>query len=204
MAWSSSIYSFLQTTAISPGFFFTFDALIQEANPGLLFNGTEASAVFAVIREVAGDLWIVQNADWNGTNWIPKNLSIPVTLTVFRGPANGSFPSYLQKYVCAAGTNPVTFTNLIYQVSNTGQITSAGIKTGTVSGALADGSTVTVSYTAFPAATDNVEFTIVTADTSTLFGVPKLLSTSAGGFTFQIPGGSNGQTVNVNYRAYGH
>lgn len=208
MAWSEVIYSFLSTTAVSPGFIFSFDVNITENNPGIQFNGTEANAVYTVIREIAGDFWIVQNAEWNGTNWIPKNLSAPVAALVLRSPSSVGQPSYMQRLTAAAGVNPVVWVTQ-FQVTGTGLVTSNGQQTGTATGQLADGSLNTVTYTGFggftfPTATDFVFASVVTGDTNYDFGAIKIATKSASGFQFTLPGGPNGQTVSIDYLAIGH
>lgn len=136
MAWSSSIYSFLTTTVVSSGTVFTFDVVINESTPGILFKGTEANAVQTVIREVAGDLWIVSNADWNGANWIPINLSLPVYGTVFRSPSNVSTPGQEQRLTAAAGVNPVVWKSAGYQ-SGTGSVIDDSSASATITFATA-------------------------------------------------------------------
>lgn len=211
MSWSENIYSFLATTQVSPGFFFAFDALLNYSDPGVIFEGTETNAVYTVIREIAGDLWVAQNADWNGTNWIPKNLSVPVTFTVLRSPANVTFPGYEQKYQIASGITPATpgTSNLIFQITNTGVVTNSGNQRGTATGMAADGTLNTLTYAswggaAFPNATDQIFLTIIDPVGATGYFVPVIVSKTASGVTFQIFGGASGATVLVDFNAFGH
>ena len=81
-------------------------------------------------------------------------------------------------------------------------------QTGSISGALVDGSTVTVTYAggyAFPTSTDTVVLIVSNmSDPTALLGKEIFSSLSTTGFSFAIPGGNTGDTATITWTAYGH
>lgn len=106
--WQETLFLFGQTASVPTAQTFTYDPNIVKNFPGVEFSGTEANAIYTEAREVSGDFWIVQNAQFNGTNWIPQNLALPVYAEHYK--ANGQ----QERLWCAAGTNPVVWTTLTY------------------------------------------------------------------------------------------
>jgi hypothetical protein len=86
-------YPFASVPSVSNSNVFPYDVVINEAYPGIILNGTEAGAVYSVIREVDGCLWFVLNADYDQTTleWTQED------------PTNPNTPAYAME-LCAAGT----------------------------------------------------------------------------------------------------
>lgn len=214
MSWSEIYNDFNVSQSAPTTQTFTYDPLLDKSNPGIEYEGTESNAIYSETREIAGDFWIVSNAQFNGTNFIPQSLAVPVYATVYRSPASATMPGYTQRLYCAAGTNPVVWTT-IFQIDNTGNIfmgqTLQTRQKGTVTAQLVDGSTNSITYTnqsggfAFATATDQIFLSLNTlSDASALLGKEIIISKTAGGFSFVIPGGNSGDTATIDYLAYGH
>lgn len=81
-------------------------------------------------------------------------------------------------------------------------------QTGTITGALVDGSTITVTYAsgyAFPIATDAVVLVIsALSNANDLLGKEIFSSITTTGFSFSVPGGNPGDTATITWTAYGH
>jgi hypothetical protein len=51
--------------------------IVTGADPALVLSGTETSGQYTVIQEVSGSIWFVQNAYFNGTNWVQEVTTLP-------------------------------------------------------------------------------------------------------------------------------
>lgn len=116
-------YPFAAVPSTSNTNVFPFDIVINEAFPGLIFDPTETSGVYSVIREVNGCLWFVVNADWDATTlqWTQED------------PTNPNVDAYAME-MCQAGSwqwrwgpatsvpgNPITWTTL-FNIDDNGSV----------------------------------------------------------------------------------
>lgn len=86
---------------------FPYDIVIEENFPGLVFQPTEPSGVYSVIREVNGCLWFVNNADWNPNTGLwtqedPTNANLPAYALELCG--DGTFTRYAATATLVPGT----------------------------------------------------------------------------------------------------
>src|ERR1700733_3815241 len=83
---------------------FTSDVIINEPYPGVVFSGTETTPAAAqpwTEREIAGVLWLLQNADWSTTQFVQTTSTQPSYGISF---SNGQQIFYIK----AAGASPWT------------------------------------------------------------------------------------------------
>lgn len=203
MTWMQALITFNQTLNFgAEGEVATYDPEVNKAEPGLMLVGTETGAIYTEVREVGGDLWMVQNATFDGTNWVPKNLTLPVYGSHFKN--NGTF----ERVTCAAGTNPIAWTS-IFSVDAAGNITSASTgnqRNGSEASVVADGSVGTlVTYsTPFPAQTNQVIVTINNDPTNNPWDLGvSVTNKTKNGFTVWVYNGPPGAAVSIDYLAFG-
>jgi hypothetical protein len=102
MAWGETDYGLGQTISQVPGALLASDLNISKTFPAVEYTGTEANNRYYEGREVSGDYYFVQNANWNGTAWVPSNLTLPAR--GWRLLTTGEW----QKIGKAAGVTPIT------------------------------------------------------------------------------------------------
>lgn len=201
MVWSETLNTFDTTQSVPNSQQFPYDPLINKSDPGLIFSGTETNAIYTEAREVGGDFWIVQNATYNGTNWVPKNTALPVYADHYS--ANG----VRERVSCAAGTNPVVWTT-IFSIDASGNVKDAlGYRRkGTLTGVAVDGTTPgSVVFTpAFPTGVDTVLVTIENDGSANPWNLGYSISgKSKTGFSVWVYGGPSGSSITIDYLAFG-
>lgn len=104
---SNQFYPFGQAPGQNPAQLFPYDVIINEENPGLVLEPTEANGVNVAFREVAGCSWWVLNADYNtdASQWeqvSPNNAALPAY--ALEMCSDGT----VTRYVAAATNTPGT------------------------------------------------------------------------------------------------
>ena len=122
---SEVFYPFANQPSQSNQNVFPYDILVNETYPGVIFDPTEPSGVYSVIREVTGCLWFVNNADWdpNTLQWTqesPTNANLPAYALELC--ANGLFTRFYGTATLVPGS-PITW-QAVFNLSATGYINS--------------------------------------------------------------------------------
>ncbi len=122
---SEVFYPFANQPSQSNQNVFPYDILVNETYPGVIFDPTEPSGVYSVIREVNGCLWFVNNADWdpNTLQWTqesPTNANLPAYALELC--ANGLFTRFYGTATLVPGS-PITW-QAVFNLSATGYINS--------------------------------------------------------------------------------
>ncbi|MGH7745825.1 MAG: hypothetical protein ACREQ5_13745, partial [Candidatus Dormibacteria bacterium] len=201
MAWSESLYGFLTTTQVAPGFIFNFDVIINENYPGIQFKGTEPNSVYQEIREISGDFWLVTNATWNGIHFLPVSSTVACYALQLCGPSNATTPGYIIRGVSAAGLSPCNFTT-VFSVSPTGKIfgTLSSQQQATLTTQYFDGTVNTITFaTAFPTSLDYIGITVQDSSEQYQIGTPQVISSSASFVTYYVAGAPTGTTGSIFY-----
>jgi hypothetical protein len=204
---SSSLQQFfIMTPGTGPA-----DALIQKSFPALDFSPSEADGLYQEVRELAGQLWFVNNAQYNQVlslaptaagAWNQVSTSSPSGALVFTQP--GAILYYSAAATFGAGLTPITLIPGVFTIpgavstvganlplsssggstpviSLTGIVPVANGGTGTATPSLVNGTNTTVSGT-FPAQAVNV--TTGAGGVTAVAGGTNILST--GGLTPSI------------------
>jgi hypothetical protein len=104
---------------------FTYDVVINEAFPGVVFEPTEPNGQYQEIREVSGDLWLVTNAQFN-TNTLTFQQNSPCNPAdpayAWRLMANGNSIRYSAVPTTAPNIS-VTWVQM-FEVDGSGNISS--------------------------------------------------------------------------------
>lgn len=131
-SWSETLFPYGGPVGVAPASTLTNDLQINKNNPGVQFQGTEANAIFAEEREIAGDLWFVQNATYASANtpgqWTQVNAAAASYAFVLR--ASGA----MQRLTApSAAPNPIVWTT-VSSVDATGTLTVGTVPFARVTG----------------------------------------------------------------------
>lgn len=109
MAFFTTYYSTQTSTFPNP-------VAVQGTFPFVALIGSETNGQSEQIVEVTGDLWILKNAQYNGSQFTPINTSLAAYAV--KHAATGAF----QLYSAVAGTSPITWVSL-WSVDGSGNAT---------------------------------------------------------------------------------
>src|SRR5579884_942466 len=119
-----SFFTFAPSQASPANSLLTADLLISKSNPGVVLQGTETNARQCEVREVGGVLYIVNNATYNGTNWVCVNTAAEAD--GWRIDASGNW----QKIYSAATAGAITWT-VLATIDVSGNVTASGTLSAT-------------------------------------------------------------------------
>lgn len=198
-----SFFTFAPSQASPANSLLTADLLISKSNPGVVLQGTETNARQCEVREVGGVLYIVNNATYNGTNWVCVNKAAEAD--GWRIDASGNW----QKIYSAATAGAITWT-VLATIDVSGNVTASGalsatnaslsgtlgVANATVSSVTGSGTQIATTYLALSGTQGTFEIHTDNATVPTLSTTKSFMRYTSGGDLFLTAGTGRGVYLN--------